>query len=137
LSKAPEPFLAQHARTSRHQRRAATEYTHLSKYRDILKMIEKDGWRQVTRSGPRHVEQHPQTGRAKTMKYIVIYEKTSTGYSCYAPDLPGCIAAGDDISDTKALMERAIEMHLAGLREDGDPIPEPTTAAEYLEVPAA
>jgi len=71
------------------------------------------------------------------MKYVVIYEKTGTGYSCYAPDLPGCAAAGDDLPETKALMERAIEMHLAGMREDGDPIPEPTTAAEYLEVPAA
>ncbi|HVO97760.1 MAG TPA: type II toxin-antitoxin system HicB family antitoxin [Bryobacteraceae bacterium] len=71
------------------------------------------------------------------MKYVVIYEKTSTGCICYAPDLPGCVAACDDLRDTKALMERAIEMHLAGMREDGDPIPVPTTAAEYLEVPAA
>ena len=71
------------------------------------------------------------------MKYAVIYEKTSTGYSCYAPDLPGCIAAGDDIAQTKELMRRAIEIHLAGMREDGLPIPEPTTAAEYLEAPAA
>ncbi len=50
--------------------------------------------------------------------------------------LPTCLdvsLAGDDLADTKALMERAIEMHLAGLR---DPIPVPTTAAEYLEVPA-
>jgi predicted RNase H-like HicB family nuclease len=69
------------------------------------------------------------------MKYVAIYEKTNTGYSCYAPDLPGCIAAADDLAETKALMERAIEMHLAGLREDGDPIPAPSTAAEYLEVP--
>jgi len=70
------------------------------------------------------------------MKYIVIYEKTSTGYSCYAPDLPGCIAAGNDLAETKALMEQAMEMHLRGMREDGDAIPTPTTAAEYLEVPA-
>jgi predicted RNase H-like HicB family nuclease len=69
------------------------------------------------------------------MKYVVIYEKTSTGYICYVPDLPGCIAAGKDLSETKALLEGAIEMHLAGMREDGDPVPEPTTAAEYLEVP--
>ena len=60
------------------------------------------------------------------MKYVVIYEKTSTG----------CVAAGD-LAETKDLMERAIEIHLAGMREDGDAIPEPTTAAEYLEVPAA
>jgi len=69
------------------------------------------------------------------MKYVVIYEQTSTGYSCYAPDLPGCIAAGDDLDETKALMERAIEMHLEGMRQDGDPILMPTTAAGYLEVP--
>jgi predicted RNase H-like HicB family nuclease len=52
------------------------------------------------------------------MKYVVIYEKTGTGYSSYAPDLPGCVAAGDDSAETKALMERAIEMHLRGMRED-------------------
>jgi predicted RNase H-like HicB family nuclease len=90
-----------------------------------------------TGSGPGNVEQHPQTSRAKTMKYVVIYEKTNTGYSCYAPDLPGCVAAGDDVPETKALMARAIGLHLAGMREDGNPIPEPTTAAEYLEVPVA
>jgi predicted RNase H-like HicB family nuclease len=69
------------------------------------------------------------------MKYVVIYEKTSTGDSCYAPDLPGCIAAGDDLRETEALMRRAIEMHLAGMREDGDPIPEPTTEVAFVEVP--
>jgi predicted RNase H-like HicB family nuclease len=68
------------------------------------------------------------------MKFAVIYEKTDTGYSCYAPDLPGCIAAGDDLQDTKTLMHRAIEIHLAGMREDGDPIPEPTTQIAYAEV---
>jgi predicted RNase H-like HicB family nuclease len=71
------------------------------------------------------------------MKYAVIYEKTNTGYSCYVPDLPGCIAAGKDLGETKNLMERAIEIHLAGMREDGLAIPEPTTAAEYIEIPAA
>ena len=89
----------------------------------------------IAGSGSRHMEEYSEAGWIKTMKYVVIYEKTSTGYSCYAPDLPGCIAAGDDLPETKALMERAIEMHLAGMREDGDPIPVPTTAAEYLEVP--
>jgi predicted RNase H-like HicB family nuclease len=69
------------------------------------------------------------------MRYVAIYEKTGTGYSCYAPDLPGCIAAGNDLARTTALMERAIEMHLRGMREDGDPIPKPATVAEYLEVP--
>ena len=70
------------------------------------------------------------------MKYVVIYERTGTGYSCYAPDLPGCIAAGDDLAQTKDLMEKAIEVHLAGMREDGDPIPPPSTEAAYVEVGA-
>ena len=71
------------------------------------------------------------------MRYLVIYEKTSTGFSCYAPDLPGCIAAEEDLPKTRSLMERAIEIHLEGMREDGDPIPEQKTKAGYVEVPAS
>jgi predicted RNase H-like HicB family nuclease len=69
------------------------------------------------------------------MKYAVIYEKTSTGFSAYVPDLPGCIAAGPSLEDTAELMRGAIEMHLEALREDGDPIPEPTTVTDYIAVP--
>jgi predicted RNase H-like HicB family nuclease len=98
------------------------------KYRDILKMVEEEVGVWCRRKGASSVE---------TMKYVVIYEKTNTGYSCYAPDLPGCIAAGGNLRETKVLMERAIEIHLAGMRVDGDPIPAPTTAAEYLEVPVS
>jgi predicted RNase H-like HicB family nuclease len=70
------------------------------------------------------------------MTYTVIYEKTSTGYSAYVPDLPGCVAAASTLAEAKALMEEAIEMHLEVLREDGDPIPEPTTLAGTIAVPA-
>jgi predicted RNase H-like HicB family nuclease len=70
------------------------------------------------------------------MKYAVIYEKTGTGYSAYVPDLPGCIAAGSSLQQVTELMRDAIEMHLEGMREDGDPIPEPTTVADYIAVPA-
>jgi predicted RNase H-like HicB family nuclease len=66
------------------------------------------------------------------MKYVVIYEKTATGYSAYIPDLPGCVAAASSIEDTESLMRGAIEMHLAGMREDGDSIPPPTTVANYI-----
>ena len=55
------------------------------------------------------------------MKYAVIYEKTSTGYSAYIPDLPGCIAAGDTVEETEQLMREAVELHLMGMSEDGDP----------------
>ena len=70
------------------------------------------------------------------MNCAVIYEKTPTGYSAYVPDLPGCIAAAATLPETKKLMRAAIEMHLAAMREDGGPIPEPTTVAEYVAIPA-
>jgi len=66
------------------------------------------------------------------MKYLVIFEKTATGYSAYAPDLPGCITTGSSLEETEALMREAIEFHIEGMREDGLPIPEPTTKADYI-----
>jgi len=77
------------------------------------------------------------TGGIETMKYLIIYEKTATGYSAYAPDLPGCIAGGFTFEETAELMHGAIQMHLEAMREDGDLIPEPTTRADYIEAPAA
>jgi len=59
-------------------------------------------------------------------RYIVLYEKSSTGYGAYAPDLPGCAATGRTIEETRERMTKAMEMHLAAMREDGDPIPEPS-----------
>jgi len=59
-------------------------------------------------------------------RYIVLYEKSTTGYGAYAPDLPGCAATGRTIEETRERMTKAMEMHLAGMREDGDPIPEPS-----------
>jgi predicted RNase H-like HicB family nuclease len=67
-------------------------------------------------------------------KYAVVYEPTRTGYSAYVPDLPGCIAAGRTLELTRKLMQEAIEGHLELMREDGDPIPEPTQVVEMLEV---
>jgi predicted RNase H-like HicB family nuclease len=68
------------------------------------------------------------------LRYAVLFEKTDTGYSAYVPDLPGCIAVGDTLQETVQLMREAIEFHLDGMREDGEPIPEPTTIAEYVIV---
>jgi len=70
------------------------------------------------------------------MKYAVIYEKTITGYSAYAPDIPGCIAAGATLAEATELMRGAIALHLETMREDGDAIPEATTVADYIAVPA-
>ena len=68
------------------------------------------------------------------MKYAVIYERTGTGYSAHVPDLPGCIATGRTFEQTRKRMEKAMEMHLSAMRADGDPIPEPTTVTDQIEV---
>ncbi len=60
------------------------------------------------------------------MKYPVVFELSSTGYGAYVPDLPGCVAVGASLDETRELIAGAIAMHLAGMREDGDPIPEPS-----------
>ena len=71
------------------------------------------------------------------MKYAIVIEKVEgSNYSAYAPDLPGCIATADSLEDIKRLMREGIEFHLDGLREDGLPIPSPTTQVDYAEVAA-
>lgn len=68
------------------------------------------------------------------MKYVVVYEETGTGYSAYVPDLPGCVAAGGSREETEHLIRGAIELHIAALLEDGDPVPEPGTWTQMVEV---
>jgi predicted RNase H-like HicB family nuclease len=70
------------------------------------------------------------------MKFAVIYEKTATGYSAYVPDLPGCVAGGATLEETAELIRGAIELHLETMREDGDSVPEPTSIAGCIAVPA-
>ena len=70
------------------------------------------------------------------MKYLIILEKTSTGYSAYSPDLPGCISAGDTAEDTETNMREAIEFHIEGMRDEGLSIPIPQSRASYIEVAA-
>ena len=69
------------------------------------------------------------------MEYVAIIEKTDNGYGAHVPDLPGCIAAGDTREETVELIREAIGYHLELMREDGDPIPEPTTRAELVQAP--
>ena len=68
------------------------------------------------------------------MKYAVIIEKAENNYSAYVPDLPGCVATGKTREETARSIREAIAFHLEGLREDGIPIPEPQTSAEFVEV---
>jgi len=67
------------------------------------------------------------------MRYAMIIEQGERNYSAYLPDLPGCIATGKTLDEVRQNMTAAIELHLEGMREDGLPIPEPTSLADYVE----
>jgi len=68
------------------------------------------------------------------MRYAIVIEKSENGYGAYVPDLPGCVALGETVTETEKLIKEAIEFHLEGLREEGEPIPEALSLAEYVEV---
>jgi predicted RNase H-like HicB family nuclease len=69
-------------------------------------------------------------------RYLVIIEKTDTGFSAYSPDLPGCVATGGSRQEVEREMRDAIEFHIEGLRLAGEQIPEPQSQASYCEVAA-
>ena len=72
------------------------------------------------------------------MKYTVIYEHGPTSWGAYVPDLPGVVSVGDSREEVELLMEEAIGLHLAGMREEGLPIPAPSSFAGEVEItPAA
>ncbi len=66
------------------------------------------------------------------MQYLIIIEKADNGFSAYAPDLPGCVAAADTLERTRRLMAEAVELHIEGLKEASHPIPQPASVAEYV-----
>ena len=68
------------------------------------------------------------------MDYLIVIEETNTGYSAYAPDLPGCIATGKTIDDVRARMREAVEFHIEGLEIEGLPLPIPTSEAIFFEL---
>lgn len=68
------------------------------------------------------------------MKYLVIYEKSETGWGAYVPDLPGLGVVGTTIEEAKKLIREAIDFHLEGMKLHGDPIPEPSVVTEYVSV---
>ena len=68
------------------------------------------------------------------MRYAVVIETGERNHSAYVPDLPGCASVGDTLEEVKAEIREAIEFHLEGMREDGLPIPKPSSWAEYVVV---
>ena len=70
------------------------------------------------------------------MRYAVVIEKAEGNFSAYVPDLPGCIATGATVEEAEAEIREAIAFHVEGMREDGVPVPEPTSKVEYIELAA-
>jgi predicted RNA binding protein YcfA (HicA-like mRNA interferase family)/predicted RNase H-like HicB family nuclease len=133
------------------------------KVREVIRLIEDAGWYLVrmkgshlqfrhsfrtggvTVSGHRNDDLAPGTLRSilkqaglkvKSMsRYLIVIENTGRNYSAYSPDLPGCAATGSTIEETRKNMEGAVEFHVEGLREDGIPIPPPSSIADYVEIP--
>ena len=68
------------------------------------------------------------------MKYLIVYEKSATGWGAYAPDLPGLGVAGATLDEVKQLIREAIDFHLEGMRQHGDPVPVPSSTMEYITV---
>ena len=68
------------------------------------------------------------------MNYLVVYEKSETGWGAYAPDLPGLGIAAETLEEAKELIREAIDFHLEGMREHGDQIPAPSATTEYISV---
>ncbi|HYW48471.1 MAG TPA: type II toxin-antitoxin system HicA family toxin [Bryobacteraceae bacterium] len=128
------------------------------KVRDAIKLIETQGWKHKRTHGDHRVYTHPTKpgivvvpGHASSdlaagtlssilkqagfeMKYAVVIEKTDTGYSAYVPDLPGCVSVGGTREEMDRNIREAIELYLDELREQGAPIPAPTTDTEYVTV---
>jgi predicted RNase H-like HicB family nuclease len=69
-------------------------------------------------------------------RYGIVVEKAKSNYAAYVPDLPGCVATGSTVEETERRLRDAIEIHLQGLREDGLPVPEPSSVVDYVEVSA-
>ncbi len=70
------------------------------------------------------------------MRYAVVIEKAGGNYSAYVPDLPGCVATAGTPEETERAIRDAIAMHLAGLRDDGLPIPQASSRVDYVDVAA-
>jgi predicted RNase H-like HicB family nuclease len=68
------------------------------------------------------------------MRYAIVIEMAAGNYSAYVPDLPGCVATAATVEAVEAEIRDAIRFHIDGLRDDGLPVPSPTSIAEYADI---
>jgi predicted RNase H-like HicB family nuclease len=71
------------------------------------------------------------------MRYLVVVEQAATSFGAYVPDLPGCVAAGESREEALLLIREAIEFHIEGLRQEGLPVPPPSSTSAVVDVAAA
>jgi predicted RNase H-like HicB family nuclease len=71
----------------------------------------------------------------KTRRYGVVIERGPDGFGGYVPDLPGCVTTGATPEEVRSNLVQAISLHLHGMWEDGDPLPEPASEVDYVAVP--
>ena len=71
------------------------------------------------------------------MRYMVVIERGEASWGAYVPDLPGCIAVGETREEVLVLIREAIEFHLDGLKQEGLPVPVPSSEGEFVQVGAA
>ncbi len=69
-------------------------------------------------------------------RYPIVIERTTTGFSAYSPDVPGCAAVGDSEEETRESFREALGAHFEAMREIGEAIPEPSSSVDYVEVAA-
>ncbi len=70
------------------------------------------------------------------MRYAIVIEKANGNYSAYVPDLPGCVATGATVEEVEDQIREAIAFHLDGMREDGLPVPPPSSQVDYIDIAA-
>ena len=72
--------------------------------------------------------------KEKMIEYTVIYERGQTNWGAYVPDLPGCVSIGDTLAEVQENIKEAIALYIEVLKEDGQPIPEPSTEVGKVAV---
>ena len=101
----------------------------------------RDGvWKIWNWCAARNAEQYSETGWLEigaNMKYAVVVEQGETSFGAHVPDLPGCVAVAETRNEVLKLIQEAIQFHIEGLREDGLPVPSPSSSVEFVEVRAA
>ena len=70
------------------------------------------------------------------MEYLVVIEQGASSFGAYVPDLPGCVAVGASREEVAGLIQEAIEFHIEGMRQDGLPVPEPSSVGQLVSVVA-